>query len=322
MEVITQNTIEVSGLSDIRQKIVDNVKMYAYWGIEPKHKPHIEMLIPLLKIRDLSMFNINIKILLADTHALLNKMDDEEDMTDEKCIVYEHLFTYLIKILRINPDKISFEKGSDIQMDRRYMIDMYRILNHISINKALDASSSVIDMKTSKPCLNQAMYPILQILDETMLDADIQIGNVHQRKIFALSGYIQKLGYKKCSYILTPVLPKFSRFNFTDYLNYIYLSDTNEEIREKINNMRYTEKNGNMEKTPALSICKYIVYPFGKKVIFDSYDELEHAWKNGRITKDDLKTCLFYTLCEIIEPIRDMLLNFEMFCLAYSDIEI
>ncbi len=322
MEVITQNTIDVFGLSDIRQKIMDNVRMSAYWGVEPKHKPHIEMLIPLLKIRDLSLFNIGIKILFADTHALLNKVDEDDDKTDEKCIIYEQLFTHLIRILNINVEKISFEKGSEIQMDRRYMIDMYRILNHVTINKALEASSSVIDVKTSKPCLNQAMYPILQILDETMLDVDIQIGNIHQKKIFALGSCIQKLGYKKCSYILTPVLPKFSRFNFTDYLNYIYFSDTNDEIREKINNMRYTEKNNNIEKTPALAICKYIVYPVEKKVIYDTYDELEHAWKNGRITKDDLKTCLFYALCEIIEPIREFLLNLDMFGSVYSDIEI
>lgn len=48
----------------------------------------------------------------------------------------------------------------------------------------------------------------MQVLDESMLDADVQLGGVDQRKIFMLSwDWAHKIGKERCTYLMNSIMP-------------------------------------------------------------------------------------------------------------------
>lgn len=331
MDLITQNVSEIIGRTEIKQKLDNQTTISAYWGIEPTKPLTIDHLIPLIKIRDLTKANIYVKILIADVHAFLNKKNSE-DRTYEKMTYYKFIITTILDQMNVDKNMYSFEIGSDVQLDKRYIIDLYKFMSMVKISQVKLAGNMIVKQNRD-PILSDMVYPLMQILDETVLDADIQIGGIEQKKIFQMSrDYKKRLGYNNCSYLITPHIPSLYRSLSIDISSRkkiypkenkvrINLTDDKNTIYAKIDKLYCLEKKTNLYKAPCLSICKYILYPLNHTISeYKTYDELKIAWSLNKISPYELKPIITTELNKIINPLRLAIENnIEIYNNAYED---
>ena len=63
-------------------------------------------------------------------------------------------------------------------------------------------------IKQQYPKINSLIYPLMQALDETALQADIEIGRSDQQPIYELAHkYLPQMGYEPCLYMLYDLVP-------------------------------------------------------------------------------------------------------------------
>ncbi|MEM2937419.1 MAG: tyrosine--tRNA ligase, partial [Candidatus Bathyarchaeia archaeon] len=94
----------------------------------------------------------------------------------------------------------------------------------------------------------------------------------------------------------------------------IFIHDTEEQIRAKLKKAWCPEKQ--TEMNPVLEIVKYVIFheskaftverpsKFGGTITFESYEELEEAYRSGALHPQDLKNAVAKDLTKILEPIR------------------
>ena len=94
----------------------------------------------------------------------------------------------------------------------------------------------------------------------------------------------------------------------------IFIYDSPDEIRKKIRRAFCPEKV--IQYNPILEFCKYIIFrekqtfiverpaKYGGHVEFQSYEQLEKAYKEGKIHPLDLKNAVAEELIKILEPVR------------------
>lgn len=306
--LITNNIVSIIGHEELTTRDIKT----AYWGVEPTEEPSLEILIAMMKIKDLIDSNIYVMILLADVHSFLNKDPSEVDQTDEKIKYYRFTITTILSHLNVNPKMYEFIKGSDIQLDKRYIVDLFKFMSRITVSESINAGKDVLKQQKD-PCVSKLVYPLMQVLDETVIDADLQLGSESQRQIMQLSrDYISGLGYKKCIYLLyghVPLLQKISSDNSVVVKDCkIYVTDTRNDIARKINSSNYNLMAVCMKDNPCMSIVKYIVYPWGYTVGGHKlFDEVLCGFVSQLITEDELKQQIITVIDGILSPIRDVL---------------
>lgn len=329
-----KSVLEVIGEKEILEKLDRNKCLNVYWGTAPTSPPHLAYYLPLLLLRDLIRCRktsdkvlhrskiCNVNILLADVHSYLDEGIHAYNRTEQRTVFYEHVIRRMMKVIGVEEKEYEITKGSQYQFDRRYCIDLYKFTTLLNVQQAKHASSEVVK-KTKTPLLSGLLYPLMQCLDETYFDADIQLGGNDQRKIFMLSrDYIEYLGYEKCSYVITPLIPSLngkdikmsSRGN-----QKIGLMDDIETIRKKISKAYCAEKETDVSKNPLLALLKYIVFgvqerfdlirdqKWGGDRCFTTYEEFEKEWSEGTIGAVDLKTSLIPCIELLIAPVREYL---------------
>ena len=94
----------------------------------------------------------------------------------------------------------------------------------------------------------------------------------------------------------------------------IFIHDSEKEIKRKIIKAFCPEKE--TEFNPILDWCKYLIFPiknkleikrdkkFGGNINYDSYDNLEKDYSNGKLHPVDLKNAVTDALIKILEPAR------------------
>ena len=97
----------------------------------------------------------------------------------------------------------------------------------------------------------------------------------------------------------------------------IFMNDEDDEIKRKIKNAYCPE--GIIEENPILEYNKYIIFEkfnnvkierpekFGGNLEFNSYEDLEKAFSQGKLHPMDLKNSTAFYLNKLIEPIREKL---------------
>ncbi len=307
--LIKNNIIDIINLDDIRIKLNDKKQLNAYWGIEPNVPLSLNHLIPLIKIRDLLLCDVSVTILIADVHAFLSKGDDIK--IEERVAYYNFIIMLLLKIIGNNLDytkiidinNVKIIRGKDKQLDKRYMLDLLKASSFIDVVTARKTSTN--KKRHNNPKVSHLLYPIMQMLDETILDADIQIGNINQRKIFELSyNNVEKLGYNKCSYLI---------YDSID-IDISFLDDE-KTINTKINFIPCEEKEL-MENSTCLKLLKYIVCPINYNTHY--FNTIYKRWLEGSITIQKLKEILMTNINNIIKPIREELLKNDLYDKAYN----
>lgn len=319
-DLITRNTVEQIGIEDIKTKLAMNVSLKGYWGTAPTRSPSVGYIIPLMKFVDMVNAGIDMTVFIADLHAFLDKGYNWIDKTDQRVAYYVFLIKNILRRLGLEPDRYIFVKGSDVQLDRMYIMDMFKLLTHITVNHAKKAGSDVVK-QNKEPTLSSLVYPLMQVIDETVLEADIELGGLDQRKIFTLSrDTIEKIGRKKCSYIMNGLLPSLgkpgSKMSSSDIMGKLEFTDSKDMIYEKLKKAYCVEKEVN--NNPCLELAKMIVFPvLGKLggckdsdndiIWYADYEGLLLDWQEGKICAIWLKHWLADAINDIIAPIRSQI---------------
>ena len=188
-----------------------------YWGTAPTGRIHIGYFVPMLKIRDFVNAGCNVTILIADIHAFLDNLKCPFEKIEHRSQYYIKTIKCMLTLLGVNLDRITFIKGSEYQLDKNIMLDLFKLASVTNVTQAKHAGAEVVK-KSSDPKLTSLLYPLLQSLDEKYLNADAELGGKDQRKIFGYSiDYMPKIGYKReFTYLMNPVVPGLSRKKATE----------------------------------------------------------------------------------------------------------
>lgn len=318
-DILSFNSQETIGLDELPDR-----QLNMYWGCAPTRVPSLAYFVPLLKLRDCIKTNkINVIIFLADLHSFMDKGFDNTYKYKERTDFYEFLLTHLMNAIGVEKNKFTFVRGSEVQLTPEYMTNLLKFTTLVSVRDSQHAGTEVVK-HNKHPSLSSLLYPLMQCLDEVALKADIQLGGMDQRKIFALSrDFVPKLGFKKCSYVLNPLIPslqKGSKMSSSEPKGKIEFTDTKEEIDQKIKKAFCEDKDVNLSTNPCLSITKYILFPIFNSVgEYKEYSLFEKDWSEGLITSQKLKEYVSNYVNRLIEPIREILKsNSELFNNAYK----
>jgi tyrosyl-tRNA synthetase len=319
--LIKRNTEEILTDEELMELLKTKKEPVLYIGYATTGRPHIGYLIPATKIKDFVEAGIYVKILLADMHAFLDNMKSTLELVGKRVEFYKHELRELFQAIGIDVAKIEFVKGSDYELGRDYTLDVYRLADVTTAERAQHAAAEVVKFGDN-PKLGGLLYPILQTLDEEHLDADIQYGGTDQRKIFGFARESHpKIGQKKRVEIMTPMLPGISgkKMSASDPSSKIDLLDSAEVIEEKLNKAFCPE--GIVEENGIMAFMRFVIMvlkgdknekfkvkrdkKFGGDVEYKNYEDLEKDFVAKKLHPQDLKKALARELAEILQPLRE-----------------
>ncbi|MBW2975491.1 tyrosine--tRNA ligase, partial [Candidatus Woesearchaeota archaeon] len=218
---------------------------------------------------------------------------------------------------------LEFVKGSDFQLEKKYVRDMFRLSAWNTLTRCKRAASEVVRFG-DEPKLSGFIYPIMQALDEEYLNVDCQYGGIDQRKLLVFAREnLPKLGYRPRIEIMTPMLPglKGEKMSASIESSKIDILASKEEIKSRINKAFCPE--GEIKDNGVLAFFKYVIMvikeddkdkltirrpeKFGGNAVYPSYSELEKDFEDKRLHPMDLKAALVEELEKLTEPVRKAL---------------
>jgi len=308
-ERVTRNTVEVVTEEDLRA-LLPRPKKRVYAGYEPSGEIHLGHLVTINKLVDLQAAGFEVTVLLADLHAFLNRkgtMEKVRELADYNRRCFEGL----------GLKNVQYVLGSDVQLNRDYELLVFRLSQEITLNRAT-RSMDEVGRQMDHPTVSQMIYPIMQMADIALLEADVAVGGIDQRKIHMLAReHLINFGFPAPVCIHTPILNGLDGKKMSSSLgNYISVADTETEIRKKCQKAFCPP---GIADNPVLQIFQYHIFPrtpeitvrrpekFGGDRSFVSYPDLETAYGNGEIHPLDLKKACGESLIEILAPVREYL---------------
>lgn len=322
-KLITRNLQEVVGEEKIKE-ILKKRNLKVYWGTTPTGKPHLGYFVPIYKIADLLEAGAEITILFANLHAYLDNMKTTWELLEKRTKYYEFLIKEMLSYIGVPLTKLKFIKGTDFQLSEKYNLDVYR-LSALTTTKDTQKAGAEVVKQIDNPKMSGLLYPMLQALDEEYLDADVQFGGVDQRKIFMFAReFLPKLGYEKRVHLMNPMVPglgESGKMSSSELNSKIDFDDDTKTIKQKIN--KAYSLDGVVEGNGLLSILKYVIFrklesdkrkfvvirpeKYGGKIQFKTYEEVEQAFLNKKLSSIDLKEALSKEIDLFISPIREKL---------------
>ncbi|KAI8998148.1 tRNA synthetases class I-domain-containing protein [Gaertneriomyces semiglobifer] len=331
--LINRNLQEVLGAEQIK-KILQERDLKVYWGTAPTGRPHIGYFVPMTKIADLLQAGCHVKILLANLHAYLDNMKAPWDRLEHRTKYYEATIKAMLSSIGVPLDKLEFIVGTSYQLTEKYSLDVYKMLAITTEHDAKKAGAEVVKQAAS-PLMSALVYPLLQALDEEYLDVDAQFGGVDQRKIFTFAEkYMPHLGYKKRSHLMNPMVAglRGSKMSASDPDSKVDLLDDAKTVARKIKKAFCEE--GNVTDNPLLEFLKAVVFSarsltdpnykfivsrpekFGGDIVFNSYQDVEDAFREKRLHPLDLKNGTADAINFLLEPIRQVFQDEKLIQLA------
>lgn len=166
-----------------------------YYGVMPKpdlDKDKIKMMLDIVK--QFCKFCC-VKILIADIHSyLMYKYDISVDVWSSvlKKFIENEMTGYDYEIIM----------GSSFQNSHAYNLDLLKISTKIDIDQIRTHLEQYHECKT----VGDLIYPLMQILDESALEADLEISDNSQIDIFNLKLYgLVGMGLKECCYVIVEI---------------------------------------------------------------------------------------------------------------------
>ncbi len=321
LALIKNNLQEVLGEDRIRA-ILEERDLKVYWGTATTGKPHIAYFVPMTKIAEYLRAGCEVTILFADLHAYLDNMKAPWELLHLRAKYYEFAIKGILESIGVSLEKLRFIKGTDFQLSREYVLEIFRMSSMVTEHDAKKAGSEVVKQVESA-VLSGLIYPGMQALDEEFLGVDAQFGGVDQRKIFTFAEkYMPALGFKKRAHLMNPMVPGLNggKMSSSEVESKIDLLDDAQAIQAKIRKAFCEE--GNVETNGVLPFIKFVLFPvfslrsstptfvisrpekFGGDVAFTSYEELHAAFAAKQIFPLDLKNAAVGYINSLLEPIR------------------
>lgn len=291
LELVMRNTAEVVTEDEIKDQVMSPGTRRAYVGYEPSGDLHLGHLVTINKLVDLQKAGYEVVILLADIHAWLNKK--RETLAEIHDIAESMRELFLASGLK--PNKTEFVYGSDFQQDDDYVMDVWKLMTEVSINKSEKAVSQGIASSDSGLRLSHATYPIMQALDIPYLDIDLAVGGMAQRRVHMLGrDHLPDIGYEAPTCLHTPLLMGLDGEPMSSSEgNLIALNDDTETIEDKIAGAYCPA--GELEGNPVVDIFQYHLFPrfeqvtisradeYGGDVTYLSFDEFASDFADGSL---------------------------------------
>jgi Tyrosyl-tRNA synthetase len=301
-----------------------NAGCKGYFGVEPSGKPHIgTILVTGLRIRKLMEAGVRMKILLADWHAMVNdkfggNLNDIRTSGDILKKAYE------ITLKGLSPE---FIWATDMIHKPTYMEGMIKSAKSTTLSR-LKRALPIMGRteEDAESDFSKYMYPLMQVNDIFELDVDVALGGMDQRHAHMLARDIaEKTHRKKVVSFHSPILgslkgsgrmDNFQKMSKSDPGSAILMSDTPEEVGEKIKNAfcPMGESKGN----PLMDIMRIVVFPEfedvkierpvkkGGDISFKHFSDLEKMYVNREIHPLDLKAATERYLMRLIKPYQQI----------------
>ena len=308
-ELAIRNTVEVVTDDELRS-VLNQPEKSVYAGYEPSGEIHLGHLVTINKLMDLSEAGFKVKVLLADLHAFLNQkgtMDEVRELADYNRRCFE--------AVGLKGDNVEFILGTDVQLSPDYQLNMLRLSQQITLNRAT-RSMDEVGRNMDAPRVSQMVYPIMQMVDIHTLGVDMALGGIDQRKIHMLAReYLPTIGAKAPLCMHTPIINGLNGKKMSSSEgNYISVADSEDAIKKK---MKKAFCPPEIEENPVLQTLKYHIFPragkitlkrpekFGGDLEILSYKECETAYAAGSIHPADLKAACTEGLIEVLAPARE-----------------
>lgn len=329
---------EISEEIITEQELVELLKTkerpVAYDGFEPSGLAHLPfgVMRPLL-IEKLLEAKVHMKLWIADWFAWVNGKYGGNLEVIRRVGEY---FVEVWKAAGVDINKVEIRWTSEAVSDVEYWKKVITVAENTTLQRAQRAIT--IMGRTSKELLrtSQLFYPMMQVADIFWLEVDIcQLGMdqrranilareiaeklkwkkpvaVHHHMLMGLQGIRQPEGFDENPLFDAEISSKMSK---SKPETSIFVHDTEQEIYEKIRGAFCPPKQ--VEGNPMLDYSKHIIFRkfksfeitrkdiYGGNIVFWSYDELEKAYKEGKVHPADLKNAVAYYLNKIISPIRE-----------------
>ncbi|MDD2439434.1 MAG: tyrosine--tRNA ligase [Methanosarcinaceae archaeon] len=314
LELIKRNVQEIVTEEELDALLQKKEAPTAYVGYEPSGKIHMGHVLTVNKLMDLQKAGFKITVLLADVHAYLNKKGTLEEV---KKIADYNRRCFLA--LGLDKEKTNFVYGSEYQLGSEYMLNVLKLSKDVTLNRAR-RSMDEVGRAMDNPMVSQMVYPLMQAIDIAMLEVDVAVGGIDQRKIHMLAREnLKSLGFEAPICIHTPILLGLDGKKMASSSdNYISVDDTAEEIKTKFK--KAFCKMGDTAENPVLALFRYHIFPryqeivinrpekFGGDLSYASYAELEKAFAAEELHPMDLKNAAAKYINEILDPVRKVLL--------------
>jgi len=286
IELIKRNTDEIIGAEEFFDLIKKGKDPIIYWGTAPTGRPHVGYFIPGLKIADFLKANCKVIILLADIHAALDNTPWE--VLEHRYKYYEKVIPLMIKSMGADTKNLKFVKGSDLQLDKKYILDLLKISSFTNLHDSNKAASEVVK-QGDNPKVSGLIYPLMQALDEEYLKVDAQLGGTDQRKIMVLAREkLPKLGYKPRTEIINPLLPGLIGEKMSSSIEgtKVDLLDDEETVKRKINKADCVAGDPN---NGLLAFLDYVVFSLKDKFVVERPEKFggNLEYKNFEEVKKD-----------------------------------
>lgn len=327
-------TEEIITEQELRQLLETKDHPVAYNGWEPSGLVHLGTgLICSYKMKDLIEAGCRFKVYLACWHAFIN---DKLGGDMEKIRKAAEHFIHSWVACGVAKDKIEVIWPEEEYKDLDYWNKVIKIAKELTIARARRTLEIAGRREWEARNVAYFMYTPMQVADIFHFEVDICQLGMDQRAANIVGREVgEKLKFWKpiCVHhhllqglAKPPVwpLPKDPReakevislvkMSKSKPETCIFIYDPPEEVRRKVKESFCPEKN--IEFNPILDLTKHIVFRevkileverprmYGGPAEFHSYEELEKAFREGKLHPLDLKNAVAEELIKILEPVR------------------
>lgn len=332
LEIITRGAQEVITTDGIKELLEGGAPIKGYIGVEPSGLFTVAWMIWAEKLKDLVKAGVNMTVLLATWHAMINDKLGGDMENIRKCAEY---IKQCLEALGIDIRKLSFVYADEMIGDPEYWSTLFRVSKCLTLARVRRAMT-ILGRRVGEATIDFAkfIYPSMQVTDIFMLDLDLCLGGEDQRRAHVLAREVApKLGKKKPEAVHTPLLMGLQGLSRMDVAGKsresilidakmskskpttcIFIHDKPSAIRDKIK--RAYCPPGEVKMNPVLEVAKHVIFPrtgqlnikrerkYGGPLTLHSYAELAQEYSGG-LHPLDVKMAVADALSKVLSPVRD-----------------
>jgi tyrosyl-tRNA synthetase len=330
-------TEEVVTPEDIRAILEVEEHPVAYNGFEPSGLVHLGTgVICAYKMKDFTEAGVHFKVFLATWHAYLNnKLGGDLQLIRKAADLFRHSWI----ALGVPADKVEFIYSDELYDDLSFWAKTMNIAKNMTIARTTRTLEIAGRKEGEAHYVSDFLYTPMQVADIFQLKVKICQLGMDQRKANMVAREIgEKLGYWKPGCVHHHLLQGLekptvwpipegqekeavasAKMSKSKPQTCIFIYDTPEEIKQKMNRAFCPERT--VKFNPILDIAKYIVFrekqtfsiqrpeKFGGNITFESFQQLEDTYAEGKLHPMDLKNGVANELGNILEPVRRYFAN-------------
>ncbi len=332
IDIIKSFAQEVVTEEELRKIFETNQHPIAYDGFEPSGIAPIHFgLLRAKNLKKMLSTGIKFKLYLADYFGMINNKlggDLEHIQTAGK------YFVEVWKGCGIDTSKVEIIWASELMDTIKYWDQFMRVGMATTLDRVKRAITVMGRKEGESVTAAQLYYPAMQVTDIFQMDVDIcQLGMDQRRANILAREIADKYKWKKPAAVHHPLVlglkgvpqgfkaaEKDALFEFkmskSDPTSAIYMHDTAEEIKKKINSAYCPEKI--VEGNPLFNYLDVILLDdknegitierpqkFGGPIEAENYGELVSLFSAGKIHPMDLKSFVADELEKRIKPVRE-----------------